>query len=352
MSDYLSNLAATVVHPGSSVRPRLPGRFEPLHLVSTGPFDFMASNDTELTSTIDAVHDEPAPPAKPDHSSGDLTPLSADAPTRVDRPGDRPALATSLSPPLAGSEPWPSQSRPPETEVARPEAEPGELEVSEGALLAVQPTTAPPALETGKRQTTPDKAGPVSPVPMPDTFPASTDSGEVRPSKERRPVPPLSHELRPIRLQPPAVPPEARPKSAPEQPAPVRPAALDSDPFAQGSTPHIAASGESHRQIEPAAPPAGAEPASSQAAQRPPAKPGLGRRDGRAVVEPHFMEPIADLPLHQARASKAPTIRVTIGRIEVRAAMSPDPPRRLQPVRRQPALSLDQYLQRRTEGKR
>jgi hypothetical protein len=74
--------------------------------------------------------------------------------------------------------------------------------------------------------------------------------------------------------------------------------------------------------------------------------------DGRLAVEPHFMEPIADVPLHQARANQAPTIRVTIGRIEIRAAMPPAPPPRARPVRRQPALPLEQYLQRRNEGRR
>ena len=65
-------------------------------------------------------------------------------------------------------------------------------------------------------------------------------------------------------------------------------------------------------------------------------------------MEPLFMEP----RVHQTKADQGPTVRVTIGRIEVRAALPPAPPQRAQPVRRRPlALPLDQYLKRRSEGK-
>jgi len=61
---------------------------------------------------------------------------------------------------------------------------------------------------------------------------------------------------------------------------------------------------------------------------------------------------MADMPPRRAEAGQGPTIRVTIGRIKVRATLPPAPPAHPQPVRRQPALPLDQYLQRRNEGKR
>jgi len=104
-------------------------------------------------------------------------------------------------------------------------------------------------------------------------------------------------------------------------------------------------------QIEPAAPPAQTESAPSPAAPETLEEPILVRVDGRPTIEPLFMEPMAPLPMHQEKADQKPNIRVTIGRIEVRAALPPAPPPRAQPVRRRPALPLDQYLKRRSEGK-
>ncbi len=51
-------------------------------------------------------------------------------------------------------------------------------------------------------------------------------------------------------------------------------------------------------------------------------------------------------------ASEAPTIRVTIGRIEVRAVTTPQPSRRPVPKKTAPSLSLDDYLKQRSEGRR
>jgi len=50
------------------------------------------------------------------------------------------------------------------------------------------------------------------------------------------------------------------------------------------------------------------------------------------------------------RSSPPPTIRVTIGRVEVRAIMPPAPPTRTKPARPGPALSLEDYLKQRNRG--
>jgi hypothetical protein len=50
--------------------------------------------------------------------------------------------------------------------------------------------------------------------------------------------------------------------------------------------------------------------------------------------------------------SPPPTIRVTIGRIEVRAIMPPSPPTRAKPVRPGPTLSLEDYLKQRNKGQK
>lgn len=51
-----------------------------------------------------------------------------------------------------------------------------------------------------------------------------------------------------------------------------------------------------------------------------------------------------------AKPEPAPTIKITIGRVDVRAVMQPQPAPRPTPERR-PALSLDEYLKQRSEGK-
>lgn len=51
-------------------------------------------------------------------------------------------------------------------------------------------------------------------------------------------------------------------------------------------------------------------------------------------------------------SSPPTTIRVTIGRVEVRAIMPPAPPTRAKPALPGPALSLEDYLKQRNEGKR
>jgi hypothetical protein len=56
---------------------------------------------------------------------------------------------------------------------------------------------------------------------------------------------------------------------------------------------------------------------------------------------------------HAVAADAGPTIRVSIGRVEVRAIMPPPPSApRTKPARRGPTLSLDGYLQRRNGGQR
>jgi hypothetical protein len=292
------------------------------------------------STTDDADRDELAPLAIPSGSSGDLTASPAPPPTRVDRPRDRPAPTISSSPVEPDSQPSASQWQPHRTEATRLWAELGIPAVSGGVSPAVQPTTEPPAVEAGKRSTAPDTTAPVSPPRMPDASAVATDSDELGPTRFQSSA------------VAPAFPAEALPPSTPEPSTSVRPAALASELFARESISRPAASGESRRQTEPAAPPAGIESAVSKTGQKTPAERILGRADGRPTVEPHIMEPIADVLLHQARTEPAPTIRVTIGRIEIRAAVSPAPPPRARPLRRQPALPLDQYLQRRNEGKR
>jgi hypothetical protein len=72
----------------------------------------------------------------------------------------------------------------------------------------------------------------------------------------------------------------------------------------------------------------------------------------QAVVCPNvvpFQEPARSLP---EPPPSPPTVRVTIGRVEVRAVQPPPPPPSAAPVQQGPALSLDEYLKQRNEGQR
>ena|SRR5947209_13927536 len=69
------------------------------------------------------------------------------------------------------------------------------------------------------------------------------------------------------------------------------------------------------------------------------------------------MQPLREPPpMSRAEArelpSRAPTIRITIGRIEVRAVTSSAPAERRAPARPKPMLSLEDYLQQRNGGRR
>lgn len=65
------------------------------------------------------------------------------------------------------------------------------------------------------------------------------------------------------------------------------------------------------------------------------------------------IEPAAPAPTEQVAAhAAAPTIKITIGRVDVRAVMPAAPATRPAPARPGPSLSLEDYLQQREGGKR
>lgn len=75
----------------------------------------------------------------------------------------------------------------------------------------------------------------------------------------------------------------------------------------------------------------------------------------KTSVQPHvtvYREPPASMPAEGiARPEPAPTIKITIGRVDVRAMMPAAPAPRPAPARPSPALSLDDYLKQRGGGR-
>jgi|GEM_PF-1894586 len=337
MSDFLGKLVTMVIHPGTGVRPRLPGRFEPQHLALAGALDIVVADDVG--------HEAPIPSTQPAQFPDDLAAPSADAPTPGDRRHDPPTPSITPSPAPDKSHPAARLSQPRQPATASPEAAPEPPTVPTRFSPALHPTPKPPTVAREQRPGSPDETGRLSPASTPDSSAAVKGSAEPHLTLERRPVERESARTHPPTAAP-AILPEAseiRSPSTPESPASARPTAPTVEPFPLESATHPAVSTLSRPQIESAIP---------EMAQMPPPEPLLGRADGRATVDPHFTEPMATAPSRRADASQAPTIRVTIGRIEVRATLPPAPPEHPQPARRQPALPLDQYLQRRNEGKR
>ncbi len=323
MSNYLSNLAATVVHPGRQVRPRLPGRFESHR--QPGPFDWGAGEN--VGPTADGV-EEPAAPADGAHPSGDLIAPSENAPRRgrvrpakaLSAPSEAPEPPASqvVATPLEAPEPSAGQGLPQRSKTARPKARRGTPELPQGVPTDPRAAGKPPYSETGKGPADPGRTEPVSPAPLPDASPAAEDQSRRPLSEDIRPSPRLTGRLRPDRLQPspaePAAAPQARTAPTFEPSAPLR------------------------------------IPADSQPGQSPPAAPILGSANGIPLIEPRLAVSPAEVPSPRAGVQPTP-IRVTIGRIEVRAALPQPLPQPARPVRRQPALPLEQYLQRRNEGR-
>jgi hypothetical protein len=75
-----------------------------------------------------------------------------------------------------------------------------------------------------------------------------------------------------------------------------------------------------------------------------------------SVVQPHvtlYREPPVSIPFPAtAMPEPAPTIKITIGRVDVRAVMPAMPATRTAPARPGPALSLEEYLKQREGGRR
>lgn len=69
--------------------------------------------------------------------------------------------------------------------------------------------------------------------------------------------------------------------------------------------------------------------------------------------EDNLIAPAAELMIERSvEQRESPTIKITIGRVDVRAIMPQAPPVKSTPVRPKPGLSLQDYLKQREEGKR
>ncbi len=294
MSAYLSNLAKTVTQPGDGVQPRLPGRFEPTVRALLEPVETLTSG-RGLMPGQEGVPERPAPQTAaaslPDPAQGETQGTFS-----------RPAPTSHAAPALHS----PRVSTTTHASVSRPDVQP-QLDVDE------------------------------SPARQFALGPSSAASGSAGQNEVRRAAPLLSDAPQPI-YNSQSVRPEAHPFGQPDWQQPLladqRRTSLPLLDAAPAKAPTVA-----QPDIEPAMP----------------------------AMEPVFGEPLLTVagaaqyllpaddnqpgPRARAEVSAQPTIRVHIGRIEIRGAPAAPAPRPA-PPRRQPALSLDQYLQRRNRGGR
>lgn len=302
MNTYLQRLLQRSVAPAEgAVAPRLPSRFEP------SPFGPGRNAPAASTpSAPDAAAEHPIAPAA---TAGRLATASPAQP----EPGS------------------PGHAGPPE--VADPRLPP--VAPARTVVPPAAPAPAPPSLTPRREAGTGERADATAP---PAAAPQTT------PSPARRPLP-AAHPGDPARGEAPAprvekhrtadhLPPSP---NVPERPEPA-PASLA--PRAESLETM------SHREqaIRPHSP----------AAPRDPAAPGLDHEGALRPRREASVVPPEGLSRRDERgAAEAPVIRITIGRVEVRAVSppqrtAPPPPPRPRP----PALSLDDYLKQRREDRR
>ncbi len=245
----------------------------------------------------------PEAPTPPRPSRGEPIPLAAPRPLDlVPRPFRRPSPAQE---PVAAEEAPPS-TQPQADDAPAPSA--SRSRVRRLAPSVPEPAAAPPSAEQPTR----------TPAPPPGTPPRADPTPSASPVVAR----PEPTE----RLQPSLQPALHRPSAAPPLFALAPPEAETA-----GLAPRL------ERPASPAESPSAIVPSSPKPLRSPPEKgPGDGPRPVDARTEP----PAVGEPIE-------PVVHVTIGRVEVRAQGGGRP---APPSRSHPALSLDEYLRRRTEG--
>lgn len=299
MSDYLWNLAARALNRATVVRPRIAPLFgAPDPLAPAWPVP-------ELS-----VDRSPLPLARRGPERPNETDLRADVP--VDVPRVAAEVQSEVPPPLPTHEPSPHKPRP------------------------VQRESKPQAREThcgvpaeGQR---PDLMSPLT---------RNSPTASVEPGLENPiPFPPIVH-------KPESLPPIDRQVQLAERPA--------REETIASLTPEVARPAPATPELTPPsagkAPPAKAppEPGMSTAPQRKSLTLAVERPPAIPVVAARA--PLRSIPLAASPAATsqpAPTIQVTIGRIEVRATPATQPHRPAAP--KQSSSSLEEYLKRRANG--
>ena len=176
------------------------------------------------------------------------------------------------------------------------------------------------------------QAGRADEAPRAPTRPRPTQPAKKVESQVRKPVPSAEAEADapPVRAFP-AEPPAARTRARVAPPPGDRP--TNAQPVTERGVPVLPA----------APPPERAEmPADTAIATTPSPRPTRAASEPTLAVRP-------SVPGRVKRDTAGPTVRVTIGRIEVRAVKAEEPPEPRKKPRQAPRISLDDYLGRERE---
>jgi hypothetical protein len=291
MTDFLTRLAERAMGLGRVVRPVVPSRYAP-----------------------------------------DVNGLQPGAPVLEDdtMPEAVPPVATAASPEVVGRYSIDALGRSVAADSARPAVAPGEIGAALTARLpADSPSGPPPRSATG-------------PAPRPSPL-VGFEEGDDAPARSTpRPARPAA--VTAERWE------QRRVNQAPVVPAPPAPRDRPSDDVAPPTSSAPREAGSSAEMVAPltgrsrfTTPPAG--PFLVVPHPRVDASVGGPSRELGPPTEPAVARPHPTFEVSPAPAGPAPTVRVTIGRIEVRAVPPPAPPEpRPAPRSAEPALSLDDYL--------
>ncbi len=361
MNDYLDTLLACTLRPQETIQPRRRGRYEPLNysrgLAMAPPLDPTGSEAADLVeeevSRIAPSSPMRAPPApigplavKPSAlpQTGEVPHASAPKTAFLGAPASPPATGRNLPP--VGLEPTPSSMA-------------GSVQAGEDAGAprnnGLEPTSssAPKPAFLGAPASPPAigrNVPPVSLEPTPSSITGPVQAGEdAGAPRDKRLEPTSSSAPKPAFLGAPASPPATGRNLPPVGLEPTSSSATgpvqageDAGAPRDRRAPVVKSvvSPLSHPERQPAAI-AGNEPLTPALQPRPvsPVPPRLN-----PVSQPAFGES------SNLRAAEAPTIQVTIGRIEVRATPPAAPVPKPRPA--SPTLSLDDYLRQRNEGRR
>jgi hypothetical protein len=315
MSDFLTRLISVGREGSPPLRPRLPSRFAPT-APSTPPETVELEGSPTPSRAWSPRPPAPSPVAEPDAQriSEQRVEVSAEAPRAPRAPSEEtlPGRVSSRRPPGDSGMVQPDVP-PPLPEGSRPRLE-ARMDSARGEASTPEARTATWAQELPSRSSS-ASARLTSEV-------ASEERGSRPGLAGMAPTPDVPAPLQPPRVR------EARVEK------PMEPSSLEA-PTATGST-TPARSATSTPRARPAEP---AAPDEARAAHLPARWPASASDDARDT-----REAAASMP------RESPTVRITIGRIEVRATTPSAAPSQRPSSRTGPAMSLEAYLKRRGGG--
>lgn len=361
MSDYLNNLAAKSLNPAEVVQPRLTSLFE-----TTPVSDWL---DSGRSLGLEKVEDEPASgetglnvPSSPEQTTGHLPesqPSVADL-SPSSNTGQQQPTGPSVTPSLRLGQPIGHQQS-----LRTPaELQPAGYSMSEQSW---QPMAIRPSAEPAPQKQRPTGQQPLHPGE--DSWPVKARSVQSLEPPSSSPERPTSSAI-PGPLVQPGTPLQFT-ENALQHPALERLGSLlttgEQQPTLQpliqeivvermvspaASSPTDASSVKSESALSLSTAEKESQTAPEQDIRGPEPSP-VAETSARVVAQPHvtqYVEPAGPVPTGPVpRPEPAPTIQVTIGRVEVRAT-TPTPQSSKKERPKPPVMSLDEYLGRRASG--